>query len=54
MLRFLKWVYNCWWGDWWSVSCHHCNQYGEQCIRIDCHPGACETTRGMLFFPEEE
>lgn len=54
MARFLKWVWNSWLGEWHSVGCFHSNKYGEQCVRIDCHPGACSTNRGTKFYPEEE
>lgn len=50
MTRFLKWVYNSWFGDWWNVSCYHCDKHGDLCTRVDCHPGACHTTSGGKFY----
>lgn len=49
MRRFFKWLWNAAFGQWHQCHCYHCDDKGNYCERIDCHPGSCVTRDGERF-----
>lgn len=49
MIKVIKWIRNAIFGEWHTCHCYHCDDKGNYCDRLDCHPGQCRTPEGERF-----